>query len=404
MASTVKKTRYTGVYLDIKGHPFYQINLGKDKQGKSHTKKSRFNHNGKPFESIKEAYEERERVRQEYKAKMGKAKYCLTYKMFMEQDFLPYYRANVEESTYHSHINAFKKGIEFFGKQKLEDIKVQDCEDFRTWLLGKSGFSQNYASLIYSSFRQSLGYAVRMELLQKNVAMQTKAVNKAKTHPEVWTKKDFEKVLSQISLDDYYSQYEFIVIWFYYMTGVRVSEGLALQWSDINFKNRTVKVYHTLDFKNVHEYRIKPYTKTQSGQRVIMLDQTTIKYLKRWKMTQVKQCKTNFVLSYKKDPVPRSTVNRIIKRYSKLAEVPEINGKGLRHSHVSYLINEIHANILVISKRLGHSSPDITLKHYAHMWAGSDEAIAKELDKGIQVKTAKEKRVKFIGNQNVKVG
>lgn len=228
-----------------------------------------------------------------------------------------------------------------------------------------------------------------MELLQKNVAMQTKAVNKAKTHPEVWTKHDFEKVLSQINLGDYYSRYEFMLIWFYYMTGIRVSEGLALQWKDIDFKNKTVKIYHTLDFKNVHEYRIKPYTKTQSGQRVIKLDDTTVKYLKRWKKDQKKHCQTKFVISYKADPVPRSTVNRIIHRYAKLAKVPNINGKGLRHSHVSYLINEVHANILIISKRLGHSSPDITLKHYAHMWAGSDEAIAEQLDKDIQVKTSK---------------
>lgn len=403
MAQTVQKTRYTGVYLDIKKRPFYQINLGKDEQGKNHSKKSRFNRNGKPFESIKEAYEERERVRQEYKAKIGKANYCLTYKMFMEEDFLPYYKANVEESTYNSHINAFRKAINFFGKQKLEDIKTRDCENFRTWLLGKSGFSQNYASLIYSGFRQSLGYAVRMELLQKNVAMQTKAVNKGKTHPEVWTKNDFEKVLEQINLNDYYSKYEFMLIWFYYMTGVRVSEGLALQWKDIDFKNETVKIYHTLDFKNKDNYQIKPYTKTQSGQRVIKLDKTTIKYLKEWKKEQEEHCQTGFILSYKEDPVPRSTVNRIIKRYAKIAGVPEINGKGLRHSHVSYLINEIHANILIISKRLGHSSPDITLKHYAHMWTGSDEAIAEELDKGIQVKTAKEKQVKFTGNQNVKI-
>ncbi len=29
------------------------------------------------------------------------------------------------------------------------------------------------------------------------------------------------------------------MIWLYYMTGVRVSEGLALNWNDVDFKRKS---------------------------------------------------------------------------------------------------------------------------------------------------------------------
>lgn len=80
-----------------------------------------------------------------------------------------------------------------------------------------------------------------------------------------------------------------------------------------------------------------------------------------------------------------------------------IQGKGLRHSHVSYLINEFNADILVVSQRLGHSSPEITLKHYAHLWSRNDEVIAQQMTGNIQFTFATKSKVSiFNGNQAVK--
>lgn len=44
----------------------------------------------------------------------------------------------------------------------------------------------------------------------------------------------------------------------------------------------------------------------------------------------------------------------------------------------SKLINEFNADVLVVSRRLGHSSPAITLKHYAHLWSRNDEHLQKK--------------------------
>jgi integrase len=55
-----------------------------------------------------------------------------------------------------------------------------------------------------------------------------------------------------------------------------------------------------------------------------------------------------------------------------------VPGKGfhsLRHTHASMLINA-GADILTISRRLGHSKAAITLDTYGHLIGGADEAAA----------------------------
>jgi len=57
---------------------------------------------------------------------------------------------------------------------------------------------------------------------------------------------------------------------------------------------------------------------------------------------------------------------------------------------------------LIVSKRLGHSSPEITLKHYAHLWRGIDDGVAESMAGIIKIETAKSKQFTFVGNQAVK--
>ncbi len=97
----------------------------------------------------------------------------------------------------------------------------------------------------------------------------------------------------------------------------------------------------------------------------------------------------------------KSTIFRIITRYSKLAGVKKIQAKGLRHSHASYLINEFNVSVLVLSQRMGHSSPEITLKHYSHLWSGTDAEIAKKISGNIKIEIANSTKLKFNGNQSV---
>lgn len=396
------KTSFQDVYIDNKGQFYYEVSLGNDKiTGKRIKKKGRRNSNGKKFTTAKEAYTEAIRIKSDYLQSEGYYNYDMTYEQYMNTVYLPYYQSEVSEHTYATRKPVLKLIINRFRNKKLKDITVREIQNFRTWLLSKKGanYSQAYAGLTFGTFRKSLDFAVDMQYLQKNVSLKVKAIPKGKTVAEYWTKNDFEEVISNICISDFYEHLCFVMLWLYFCTGVRVNEGTAIWWNDIDFDKKELRVSHMLIMINKNNWQRQNHTKTDSGLRIISLDDDTIQILKAWKERQSKLGKVNFVLSYDGNPMLKSTISRIIKRYAKLANVPLIQAKGLRYSHASYLINELNASVLIVSKRLGHSSPEITLKHYAHMWSGVDKELANEMTGLINIRYAENTKINFNGNQ-----
>lgn len=396
------KTKYPDVYVDNKGHYYYLVELGHDLlTGKRIQKKSRRDANNNRFRSAHDAYKECLRIKNEYQSQNGYANYGLLYRDFMKNYYIPSYESDVEQSTFKSRQSVFKHLIDWFGKYKLRSIRSIDCEKFRVYLLNKSGYSQGFSSMVYSLFRNTLDYAVRMDFLAKNPSRKTKAINKGKSHVEFWTKSEFEKVLSVIYTKDYYQHMCFTILYLYFTCGMRVSEGLALTYDDVDYKRHRLRIHKTLDMTNKEHYTIKPYTKTINGIRTISLDNDTIRVLKSWQKDQQAHGVYNFIMSYDDTPMSRTTIPLIIKRFAKIAGVKPIQAKGLRHSNVSYLINEFNADVLTVSRRLGHSGPDITLKYYSHLWPRNDESIADKMEGNIVFKKAKENRLAFNGNQHL---
>lgn len=406
-----KTTKYQGVYVDEKGNFFYQTEFGIDRiTGKRVRKKSRRDLQGKHFTSAAECNKELTRLKREYHKVNSYANYKMTYEQFMDNVYIPYYQTEVEESTFGVRERTLERIRDRFASIPLRSISVEDVQNFRTWLLtdkenGGTSYSQGYASLVFGMFRKSLDKAVEMQYLEYNISKRVRAIQKGKAIVPYWTKQEFERVINQIYIGDFYEHLNFVMLWVYFMTGLRVNEATALKWSDIDLEKKFLRVHHMLIIKNKNDWKINSYTKTEDGKRVIALDSDTVNILKSWRNRQIEinlGNENDFVFSYDGLPMIKSTIGRIISRYAKLADVKIIQAKGLRHSHASYLINEFNASVLVLSQRMGHSSPEITLKHYSHMWSGADTMIAKEMTGNIKIKTAEQTNVKFNGNQSLK--
>ena len=67
-----------------------------------------------------------------------------------------------------------------------------------------------------------------------------------------------------------------------------------------------------------------------------------------------------------KERVYNSTVNNILARYCRRANVPVISIHGLRHTHASLLLFA-GVSIASVARRLGHSSMTTTQKTYLHI-------------------------------------
>jgi integrase len=63
--------------------------------------------------------------------------------------------------------------------------------------------------------------------------------------------------------------------------------------------------------------------------------------------------------------------------------LPDVSFHALRHTHASALIAR-GIDVLTVSRRLGHSSPVVTLNTYAHLFAKTDDKAAHAMEAALR--------------------
>ena len=156
-------------------------------------------------------------------------------------------------------------------------------------------------------------------------------------------------MISPLYKGDYYKHYLFISFWLLFMTGMRISEAAALQWSDIDFETGLLSITKTLYYKSMDDYKfVEP--KTQASVRTIYIDTDTIRELQAWREVQQKVLKgCNLVLSYNSIPTSKHTLPRALEKLAGLAGVDRIKIHALRHTHVT--IFDIYLTPLFMVKK-----------------------------------------------------
>jgi integrase len=389
-----KRTKYVGVYQDLKTKKYgYRVKLGSDQvTGKA------IQEHRRGFRTASEANEARTTALKQKQDLGALSNAQMSYYDFLEKYYIPEYRNGVEDSTWRSREGVLRELQNLFGKKKPRDISTLDILSYKNKLL--ESHSQNYARLKFGMFSRSMKMAKKHGLLKENLVEVVGGIPKKKPEVNFWTKTQFEKVINTFDISDFYQHMSFVMVWLYYMSGMRVSEQAALFWNEnIDFENKQIKVWHNLEMINGKQWIRKAKMKTESGRRIISIDDDTIKILKTWRKRQKSFGKFDFVVSYSGEPVGKSTIGRIVKRHAKIAGVPEISPKGLRHSHASLLINELKANPLAVQKRLGHSDIAITLGVYSHLYPTIDREVADQLSGEINIKTSDIDKTNWSGNQ-----
>lgn len=143
-------------------------------------------------------------------------------------------------------------------------------------------------------------------------------------------------------------------------TGMRFSEALALTPKDFDFDHQCLSVDKTWDYKG--DGGFLP-TKNKSSIRKIQIDWHTVTQFSEL-IKDLPDDKPIFVKDEKS--VYNSTVNEILARHCRKANVPVISVHGLRHTHASILLFA-GVSIASVARRLGHSSMTTTQKTYLHI-------------------------------------
>lgn len=141
-------------------------------------------------------------------------------------------------------------------------------------------------------------------------------------------------------------------------TGMRFSEALAITPADFDFSHQSLSIGKTWDYKGNGGFLP---TKNKSSVRKIQIDwQTVVQFSE---LIKGKPEDEPLFIGCK---VYNSTVNDLLKRRCKEANVPIISIHGLRHTHASLLLFA-GVSIASVARRLGHSSINTTQKTYLHI-------------------------------------
>lgn len=146
-------------------------------------------------------------------------------------------------------------------------------------------------------------------------------------------------------------------------TGARFSEILGLTWSDVNFKNKTVRINKTW------QYKLNPpsfgETKNKTH-RTIPVSEDLIDFIKVVKKHQTEtETKIDRIVN---DAISNNAINKYLRKIQSQIGITDnlITLHGLRHTHASLLLYA-GINIMIVAERLGHKDVAITQSVYSHL-------------------------------------
>lgn len=373
------------------GTYYFRANLGYDSVTGKQIQKYRSG-----FSTKKEARAEYSKLIIAAEDELAMEKKQPSFKQFIEEIYLPWYKTQVKESTYRNRLNTIEKHFKFFYRKKVNEIEPIHVQ---TWQLKLAkDYSPNYVRIIQGMLSLAFDRAIILGLAKKNPARMVGNIKYKKVKVDFWTLEEFQKVISLLYKGDYYEHYLFICFWLLFTTGLRIGEAAALQWDDIDFESGLLSVTKTLYYKSMNEYKfVDP--KTSASIRTVVLDEDTIRELKDWREVQKKVLKDcNFVLSYSGIPTSKHTLPRALEKLAGLAGVHRIKIHALRHSHVALLIS-MGVNPLIVKDRLGHEKIQTTLGTYGHLYPNSNFEVAKLLGGVINFTPATESIADYTHNQ-----
>ena len=223
----------------------------------------------------------------------------------------------------------------------------------------------------YALINNMLEVAVKWDYLNFNPNTKIEKPKRARSNASCYSKEDMVKLLQCLMQEPL--KYQAIIITALDLA-CRRGELTGLTWDDIDFKTGKVTINKATQY--IDRKIFEKETKSVNSDRINFLNPSTIEILKKYKKEQQeKQMKlgsqwiqTNrvFTTEFGGDihpDTPTKIFQKIIKKYN----LKHLTFHGLRHSGISHMI-ECGVPISVISRKVGHSSVQVTDAYYSHFF------------------------------------
>lgn len=271
----------------------------------------------------------------------------------------------------------------FIGEIRLMDLKPDQVQRYYHRLQA-DGLSNHAVHVSHKILRTALNHAVKLGLVGRNPC--SGAVPPKPEHVEMKFYDDQQvKLLLKTALkieDRFYPLYYLAI-----HTGMRQGELLGLKWEDIDWKLKSIQVK-----RQVKHFKGENFTftevKSKSGNRTIRLGKQALAVLKDHQREQQLLLNSsgsawaNLNLVFPSSvgtPVTASNIRRAFRKLLEASGLPKIRFHDLRHTAASLMLNH-GIPVLIVSKRLGHSKPSITIDVYGHLIPSQQEEAAQLMD------------------------
>lgn len=281
----------------------------------------------------------------------------------------------VKESTAANYLMKWKKHLlDSMGSFSVTSIKPRMIYDFIA-KKQKEGLSARYITDILILIKSIFKYAA-VTYSAKNPM--TGVLMPKKKAPEIVLLTDEQR----IKLQEYLSMHKnnaTLGVALAMVTGIRIGELCALQWSDVNLEKRILTVRKTMQriqLSGKHGTKLViTEPKSETSKRKIPIPECIIEFLRVFRGKD-----NEYICSGTTKPVEPRTMQYRFARILKNVKLPSVHFHALRHMFATKCV-KLGFDIKTLSEILGHSNVRITLEKYVH----SDFSQKQEFMKRIQV-------------------
>lgn len=271
--------------------------------------------------------------------------------------YLEFKKPRLKESTY-INLEFLLKKITFFDNLLMSEITPIQVSSFQNELI--KTYKASTIKNINTQIKMLFTWCVRYKGLTNNpFNMVDRLKLEVSKRMSIITVSEFNQIVEQVDKPDMKLMFK-ILFW----TGLRLGEARALKIDDIDLKNKSISVTKT--YTELKEKDIITTPKTKESIRIIKIDDVLTQEIKDYLDKARYILNNDFIFCYTKP-----YYLEIFKRIALRVLGKRLRIHDLRHSHASFLINN-GVDVLLISKRLGHSNTVMTLNVYSHLYSDKE--------------------------------
>lgn len=282
------------------------------------------------------------------------------------------------EAGYKTVLNILEK--EAFAYLPIKKIHTTDAKTFLIKLQKEDKRSYSSIHSIRGVLRPAFATAVEDDFLRKNpfdFELAKVIINDSVTR-EAITREQMRKFLTFIKEDEYYRKY-YDGIYILFHTGLRISEFVGLTISDLDMKNKTIRIDHQLQRKSDGTKYIET-TKTNAGTRMLPMEDDVHACFQRILVNRKPPLVEPTIDGYSgflfldKDNCPSVAMHwehyfkHAWQKYNSIykEELPLITPHVCRHT---YCTNKAKSgmNPKTLQYLMGHSEISVTMDTYTHL-------------------------------------